>query len=86
MPEIGNKQKVTLQFVGRATRDEGGKMNFPLVLANTDEKEAHVGLYSSLKVNGSVLLKKDQVLDILQHAAKSEEEKSWPLFVLTIED
>lgn len=86
MAEVGNKQKITLQFVGRATRDKDGKMNFPLVLSLTDEKEAHVGMYSGLEISGSALLKKDQILDILQHAAKPDEERSYPLFVLTIED
>lgn len=86
MAEVGNKQKIVLQFVGWPTRDKDGKLNFPLVLANTDENEEHVGLYSGLEISGSAILKKDQILDILKNEEKPDDEKAWPLFVLSIED
>ena len=86
MAEVGTKQKIVLQFAGWAARDADGKLKFPLVLANTDENEEPIGMYSGLKINGSAVLKKDQVLDILKNVAKPDDEKAWPLFALAIED
>lgn len=86
MADAGNKQKISLRFAAWAQRDLDSKLEFPLVLANTDENGEPVGLYSGVEISGSAILKKDQVLDILKNVAKPDDDKAWPLFCLTIED
>ena len=86
MADPGNKLSTVLQFVGWAKKDPDGRVRPPLVLTNPNKDEEPTGMYSGLKIYGSALFTKDQVLDILSNVAKPDDEKAWPMFSLAIED